>query len=597
MPAVSKAQQRFFGMVRAAQKGEMDSPSPQIQRAAASIKKKDAKDFASTKHKGLPEKKMKSFSEMQHLPEEEYDHYRDRQLERGTWRSSSSNRPSTGGTQSKAKGKTPMQKADDKKYGAGTSAIDRVKADIIAKYGKGAIMKTKKEAVEYTGPNKDERKQIKKLDNPTYAKKLAEYEKNMDPKKRQALRDKATKGMKFTHEGKDHKDVKGIAKELDKAVEMHKSQAKRLRKANVSEEKKGLYANIHAKRKRGEAPAKPGDEDYPAKDAFKKAAKTAKEEVDVYEASRPSMAQIWADRRNKAHREAGYAKDQIKWEKRKDKKEVKKEEALDEVIKMSRAEYKKIHKDFKSDDPKKPRTTKYEPGKGTVSHAVEFTDDYQPEGQSLEEKRKGLWANIHAKRKRGERPAKPGEKDYPKTLNVEAKVDEKLPDYKRATARDKRYGNPHGSHELGGGIRKDRRADHEIRRGKKTRVKLKEDMWDQVDIFAEMNDWEISLLSDELIEDIITDVFIEELQEGRDIDSITNMLCESVDYSLNLLTEVSDSYYDSAVEASKKASRTPAVKAANRRAKLEKVKGAAKRVGSALKSGLKTGAKLHAKAL
>ena len=49
----------------------------------------------------------------------------------------------------------------------------------------------------------------------------------------------------------------------------------------------------------------------------------------------------------------------------------------------------------------------------------------------------------------------------------EAKVDEKLPDYKRATARDKRYGNPHGSHELGGGIRKDRRADHENRRGVK----------------------------------------------------------------------------------------------------------------------------------
>ena len=52
------------------------------------------------------------------------------------------------------------------------------------------------------------------------------------------------------------------------------------------EEKRGLYANIHAKRKRGEAPAKPGDEDYPAKDAFKKAAKTAKkEEVEIEEGS------------------------------------------------------------------------------------------------------------------------------------------------------------------------------------------------------------------------------------------------------------------------------------------------------------------------
>ena len=39
---------------------------------------------------------------------------------------------------------------------------------------------------------------------------------------------------------------------------------------------------------------------------------------------------------------------------------------------------------------------------------------------SVEEgKKKGLWDNIHAKRKRGEKPAKKGDKDYPKTLNVE----------------------------------------------------------------------------------------------------------------------------------------------------------------------------------
>ena len=36
-----------------------------------------------------------------------------------------------------------------------------------------------------------------------------------------------------------------------------------------------------------------------------------------------------------------------------------------------------------------------------------------------EGKKKGLWDNIHAKRKRGEKPAKPGDKDYQKTLNVE----------------------------------------------------------------------------------------------------------------------------------------------------------------------------------
>jgi hypothetical protein len=57
MPAVSKAQQRFMGMVHAVKKGDMPAPSPEVAQAAASMKKGDAKDFASTKHKGLPEKK------------------------------------------------------------------------------------------------------------------------------------------------------------------------------------------------------------------------------------------------------------------------------------------------------------------------------------------------------------------------------------------------------------------------------------------------------------------------------------------------------------------------------------------------------------
>tara|TARA_B100000073_G_scaffold15558_1_gene12672 strand:+ start:92 stop:487 length:396 start_codon:yes stop_codon:yes gene_type:complete len=57
MPAVSKAQQKFFGIVRAIQKGEMAPTTPETAKAAATIKKKDVKDFASTDHKGLPEKK------------------------------------------------------------------------------------------------------------------------------------------------------------------------------------------------------------------------------------------------------------------------------------------------------------------------------------------------------------------------------------------------------------------------------------------------------------------------------------------------------------------------------------------------------------
>ena len=48
-----------------------------------------------------------------------------------------------------------------------------------------------------------------------------------------------------------------------------------------------------------------------------------------------------------------------------------------------------------------------------------LANSHEVEGELIEGKKKGLWDNIHAKRKRGEKPAKPGDKDYPKTLNVE----------------------------------------------------------------------------------------------------------------------------------------------------------------------------------
>ena len=54
--AVSKKQQKFMGMVHAAQKGEKPA-SKEVAKTAKSMGKKDAEDFAATKHKGLPEKK------------------------------------------------------------------------------------------------------------------------------------------------------------------------------------------------------------------------------------------------------------------------------------------------------------------------------------------------------------------------------------------------------------------------------------------------------------------------------------------------------------------------------------------------------------
>jgi len=61
VPAKSKAQQRFMGMVHAYKKGELKGSevSKDVKDAAKGMKKKSAKDYAKTKHKGLPNKVKK----------------------------------------------------------------------------------------------------------------------------------------------------------------------------------------------------------------------------------------------------------------------------------------------------------------------------------------------------------------------------------------------------------------------------------------------------------------------------------------------------------------------------------------------------------
>ena len=61
MPSKSKAQQRYMGMVHACKKSDYkDCASKEVEDTARGMKAKDAKDFASTKHKGLPDKKEKN---------------------------------------------------------------------------------------------------------------------------------------------------------------------------------------------------------------------------------------------------------------------------------------------------------------------------------------------------------------------------------------------------------------------------------------------------------------------------------------------------------------------------------------------------------
>ena len=55
MPAQSKSQQRFFGVVKAMQKDDIPKKG-KAGKIAKSMSKDDVDDFASTKHKGKPEK-------------------------------------------------------------------------------------------------------------------------------------------------------------------------------------------------------------------------------------------------------------------------------------------------------------------------------------------------------------------------------------------------------------------------------------------------------------------------------------------------------------------------------------------------------------
>ena len=63
MPSRSKAQQRFMGMVHALKKGEMkpSDASPAVKKAAKSMDKKSTEKYASTTHKGKPEKVKKEW--------------------------------------------------------------------------------------------------------------------------------------------------------------------------------------------------------------------------------------------------------------------------------------------------------------------------------------------------------------------------------------------------------------------------------------------------------------------------------------------------------------------------------------------------------
>ncbi len=138
------------------------------------------------------------------------------------------------------------------------------------------------------------------------------------------------------------------------------------------EEKRGLYANIHAKRKRGGKMRKKGEEGAPTEQDFRDAAKTAKEE--------------WEHASEVELMEGPYT-------------------ITNADVKGNTPAFRNYKAGMKSKIDGKPM---YQ-----LAPHVKLANSFEPEGETIEEKKKGLYANIHAKRARGEAPAKPGDEDYP----------------------------------------------------------------------------------------------------------------------------------------------------------------------------------------
>jgi hypothetical protein len=247
MPAKSIKQQRFMGMVRRAQKTGQ-AASPEVAEVAASMKKNAVKDFASTKHKGLPMKKE------EFINEEDYDRMKDRRMERGGVGGNQRDTYKAPNTKKFGTGKTQLQKDMEKKHGKGASALDIVKAEIRKKHGKGAIKEAKKDCVK--AEKKTMHNCAKKVCSEQWGVGECIYGQHAIP---DAEGNVAWYDVMFEHGIEKCVDVST----LEVLEEGSHGEHVEHQGQELTEKKKGLWDNIHAKRKRGEKPAKPGDKDYP----------------------------------------------------------------------------------------------------------------------------------------------------------------------------------------------------------------------------------------------------------------------------------------------------------------------------------------------
>ena len=111
MPASSKAQQRLMGLVKAVQAGDVPKSkvSKAVQKMANKMKEKDVDKYASTKHKGLPDKVDELVPNMSVINKPAYQQMLDREISKNK------------------KIKTALRNPDDRDHKKAKSIMQRVK--------------------------------------------------------------------------------------------------------------------------------------------------------------------------------------------------------------------------------------------------------------------------------------------------------------------------------------------------------------------------------------------------------------------------------------------------------------------------------------
>ncbi len=257
MPAVSKKQQRFFGMVRAAQKGE-GATSPEVAKVADEISNKDAKKFAKTKHKGLPEKKkMKeetsTYEKLKKKIGSKEKHDKAVSVDEGVMdivrrygKKKEEKKPQKA-MDAGARGRRMLKRREHAKYVSGSTenVPDSIREGSLHKWFKGSKSKDGKGgwvnvvtggtcASDEPGEGTPKCVSSSKRASMTKAERLSASRRKKKADPGQQSKTGAAKPTYVKTDSKkkmkESKDLEVIAKELDGASKMHKKQAKRVRK-------------------------------------------------------------------------------------------------------------------------------------------------------------------------------------------------------------------------------------------------------------------------------------------------------------------------------------------------------------------------------